>query len=377
MSNVHGAVSALFQPITLGPLQLSNRIVMAPMTRTFSPGYVANDLVAAYYARRAEHEVGLIITEGTCIGHKAANGYPRVPFIYGDDALAGWKKVVDAVHAKGGKIAPQLWHVGAIRKENTGAGPDESVPGYSPSGLIRPGVKNGVAMSKDDIAEVIEAFAQAAEDSKAIGFDAVEVHGAHGYLIDQFFWEGSNQRDDEYGGDLVGRTRFACDIVAAIRKRVGPDFPIIFRFSQWKQQDYNARLCNTPDELAAFLKPLTEAGVDIFHCSTRRFWEPEFEGSDLNLAGWTKKLTGKPVITVGSVGLNASFIDEEKRDMVDGSGVATASIDELGARMAAGEFDMVAVGRALLQDPEWVLKVKAGRYEELQDYDKAALKTLV
>ena len=377
MSNVHGAVSALFQPITLGPLQLSNRIVMAPMTRTFSPGYVANDLVAAYYARRAEHEVGLIITEGTCVGHKAANGYPRVPFIYGDDALAGWKKVVDAVHAKGGKIAPQLWHVGAIRKENTGAGPDESVPGYSPSGLVRPGVKNGVAMSKEDIAEVIEAFAQAAEDSKAIGFDAVEVHGAHGYLIDQFFWEGSNQRDDEYGGDLVGRTRFACDIVAAIRKRVGPDFPIIFRFSQWKQQDYNARLCNTPDELAAFLKPLTEAGVDIFHCSTRRFWEPEFEGSDLNLAGWTKKLTGKPVITVGSVGLNASFIDEEKRDMVDGSGVATASIDELGARMAAGEFDMVAVGRALLQDPEWVLKVKAGRYEELQDYDKAALKTLV
>ncbi len=158
---------------------------------------------------------------------------------------------------------------------------------------------------------------------------------------------------------------------------MGPDFPIIFRFSQWKQQDYNARLCNTPEELDAFLKPLVNAGVDIFHCSTRRFWEPEFEGSDLNLAGWTKKLTGKPVITVGSVGLNASFIDEEKRDMVDGSGVATASIDELGARMAAGEFDLVAVGRALLQDPEWVLKVKAGRYDELQDYDKEALKTLV
>ena len=377
MSNIHSAVSALFEPITLGPLHLNNRIVMAPMTRTFSPGYAANDLVAQYYARRAENEVGLIITEGTCVGHKAANGYPRVPFIYGEAALAGWKKVVEAVHAKGGKIAPQLWHVGAIRKENTGAGPDESVPGYSPSGLVRPGVENGVAMSKEDIAEVIEAFAQAAADSKAIGFDAVEVHGAHGYLIDQFFWEGSNQRTDEYGGDLVGRTRFACDIVAAIRKRVGPDFPIIFRFSQWKQQDYNARLCNNSEELAAFLQPLVDAGVDIFHCSTRRFWEPEFEGSDLNLAGWTKKLTGKPVITVGSVGLNAGFIDEEKRDMVDGSGVATASIDELGARMAAGEFDLVAVGRALLQDPEWVLKVKAGRYEELQDYDKEALKTLV
>ncbi len=375
MSNVHGAVSALFEPITLGPLQLSNRIVMAPMTRTYSPGNVPNELVAAYYARRAENEVGLIITEGTCVGHKAANGYPRVPFIYGEDALAGWKKVVDAVHAKGGKIAPQLWHVGAIRKE--GVEPDPSVPGYSPSGMVKAGKENGVAMSKDDIQEVIEAFAQAAEDSKRIGFDAVEVHGAHGYLIDQFFWEGSNQRTDEYGGDLVARTRFACEIVSAIRDRVGPDFPIIFRFSQWKQQDYSARLCETPEELEAFLKPLVEAGVDIFHCSTRRFWEKEFAGSDLNLAGWTKKITGKPVITVGSVGLNASFIDEDKRDMVDASGVATASIDELGQRMAAGEFELVAVGRALLQDPEWVLKVKAGRYDELEDYDKKSLMQLM
>ncbi len=377
MTMTNEAVSALFEPINLGPLQLQNRIVMAPMTRTFCPGNVPNDLVTAYYSRRAENEVGLIITEGTCVNHKASNGYPRVPFIYGDEALAGWKKVVDAVHAKGGKIAPQLWHVGAIRKENTGADPDPSVPGYSPSGLIRPGVENGVAMSKDDIHEVIEAFAQAAEDSKRIGFDAVEVHGAHGYLIDQFFWEGSNQREDEYGGDLVGRTRFACDIVSAIRDRVGPDFPIIFRFSQWKQQDYNARLCDTPEELDAFLKPLVNAGVDIFHCSTRRFWEAEFEGSDLNLAGWTKKLTGKPVITVGSVGLNASFIDEDKRDMVDASGVATASIDELGQRMAAGEFDLVAIGRALLQDPQWVLKVKEGQYDQLQDYSKAALQELV
>ncbi|MEQ3761793.1 MAG: 12-oxophytodienoate reductase, partial [Alcanivorax sp.] len=95
-------LSPLFAPITLGPLTLKNRIVMAPMTRTFSPGNVPNDLNIAYYERRAENEVGLIITEGTCIGHKAANGYARVPFIYGEDALAGWKKVVDAVHAKGG-----------------------------------------------------------------------------------------------------------------------------------------------------------------------------------------------------------------------------------------------------------------------------------
>jgi 2,4-dienoyl-CoA reductase-like NADH-dependent reductase (Old Yellow Enzyme family) len=372
--DIMSTLSPLFAPITLGPLALKNRIVMAPMTRTFSPGNVPNDLNVAYYERRAENEVGLIITEGTCIGHKAANGYARVPFIYGEDALAGWKKVVDAVHAKGGKIAPQLWHVGAVRKE--GVEPDPSVPGYSPSGLFKPGKETGVAMSKDDINDVIEAFAQAAEDSQRIGFDAVEVHGAHGYLVDQFFWEGSNQRDDEYGGDLVARTRFACEIVQAIRERVGPDFPIIFRFSQWKQQDYNARLATTPEELEAFLTPLVNAGVDIFHCSTRRFWEAEFEGSDLNLAGWTKKITGKPVITVGSIGLNASFIDEEKRDMVDASGVAHANIEELATRLGNDEFELVAVGRALLQDPEWVIKVREGRFDELGDYSKKSLMEL-
>ncbi len=367
--------SALFTPITLGKLQLQNRIVMAPMTRTFSPGNIPNDLNVAYYARRAENEVGLIITEGTCVGHKAANGYERVPFIYGEAPLAGWKKVVDAVHAKGGKIVPQLWHVGAIRKD--GVEPDPSVPGYSPSGLVRPEKENGIAMTKQDIADVVQAFAQAAADAQTVGFDGVEVHGAHGYLVDQFLWAGSNQRTDEYGGDAVKRTRFAVEIVQAIRERVGPDFPIIFRFSQWKQQDYDARLAETPEELKAILMPLVEAGVDIFHCSTRRFWEKEFEGSDMNLAGWTKELTGKPVITVGSVGLNSSFIDEEKRDMVDASGVEPASIQNLSDRLAAGEFELVAVGRALLQDPAWVLKVKQGKLDELQDYRKESLMKLI
>lgn len=367
----------LFDSVQLGPLTLKNRIVMAPMTRTFSPGNVPNDKVVAYYARRAENEVGLIITEGTPVGHKAANGYPNVPFMYGEEALAGWKKVVDAVHAKGGKIAPQLWHVGSVRKEGTE--PDKSVPGYSPSGLFKPGKENGIAMSKADIAEVVEAFAQAAEDAKRIGFDAVEVHGAHGYLVDQFFWEGTNQRTDEYGGSLVARTRFAVEIIKAIRARVGAEFPIILRFSQWKQQDYSARLANTPEELKAFLTPLVEAGVDIFHCSTRRFWEKEFEGSDMNLAGWTKELTGKRVITVGSVGLDSSFIDESGSNlgMNVTAGVAAGSIEQLSNRIKQGEFDLVAVGRALLQDPEWVIKVKENRLDELQDFSKDSLMKLI
>jgi 2,4-dienoyl-CoA reductase-like NADH-dependent reductase (Old Yellow Enzyme family) len=374
------SLSPLFQPIELGPLSLKNRIVMAPMTRTFSPGGIPNDLVVAYYERRAENEVGLIITEGTTVDHKAANGYPRVPAFHGTAALAGWKKVVDAVHAKGGKIAPQIWHVGSVRKE--GADPDPSVPGYSPSGLFMPGKKNGIAMSQQDIDDVVAAFAQAAADAKEIGFDAVEVHGAHGYLIDQFFWEGTNQREDSYGGSLVARTKFAAEIVSAIRARVGADFPIIFRFSQWKQQDYDARLAQTPAELTAFLTPLVDAGVDIFHCSTRRYWEKEFENSavdgHLNLAGWTKKITGKPVITVGSVGLNTSFVGAEHGlQMSAKAGIEASSITELAERLDNKEFDLVAVGRALIQDPTWAIKVRDNRLDELQDYSKDSLMQLV
>lgn len=364
--------SKLFESFSTGGLTLKNRTVMAPMTRTFSPNYIPNKEVAQYYRRRAEGDVGLIITEGTFISHKAANGYERVPAIYGAEALAGWKHVVDEVHAAGGKIAPQLWHVGAVRKE--GIGPDQSVPAYSPSGLYKPGAENGVAMSQEDINEVVTSFAQAAADAKAVGFDAIEIHGAHGYLVDQFFWEGTNQRTDSYGGSLENRARFAVEIVQAIRAVVGKDFPIIFRYSQWKQQNYNAKLCQTPEELKTFLMLLSDAGVDIFHASTRRFWLPEFEGSDLNLAGWTKKLTNKPVITVGSVGLDSDFTGEGSVDL---SGTSNPTgINGLLERLNNDEFDLVAIGRALLVDAEWVNKIRNKKEDQISPFNKAALMKL-
>jgi len=365
-------VQALFAPFRLGSLELPTRVVMAPMTRSFSPGGVPNAKVVEYYRRRAAAGVGLIVTEGTTVGHKAANGYPNVPRFYGEDALAGWKQVVDAVHAEGGKIVPQLWHVGNVRR--LGTEPDVSVPGYGPMEKVKDGEVVVHGMTQADIDEVIGAFAQAARDAKAIGMDGVEIHGAHGYLIDQFFWEGSNQRTDSYGGDLAARSRFAIELIQAVRAAVGPDFPIILRFSQWKQQDYTARLVQTPEELGAFLKPLAEAGVDIFHCSTRRFWEPEFEGSDLNLAGWTRKLTGKPTITVGSVGLDGEFL----QFMVKTDKVAEpASIENLLERLNKEEFDLVAVGRALLVDPDWALKVREGREQDILPFSREALNTLV
>jgi 2,4-dienoyl-CoA reductase-like NADH-dependent reductase (Old Yellow Enzyme family) len=370
MSNSNSA--KLFQSFSTGGLTLKNRTVMAPMTRTFSPNNIPSNDVAQYYRRRAEGNVGLIITEGTFISHKAANGYENVPAIFGEEALAGWKHVVDEVHAAGGKIAPQLWHVGSVRKE--GVGPDKSVPGYSPSGLYKPGAPNGVAMCQSDIDEVVASFAQAAADSKAIGFDAIEIHGAHGYLVDQFLWEGTNQRTDEYGGSLENRARFAVEIIAAIRAAVGEDFPIIFRFSQWKQQDYNAKLCQTPAELERLLTLLSDAGVNVFHASTRRFWVSEFEGSDLNLAGWTKKLTDKPVITVGNVGLDADFIGEGNKDL---SGTSNPTgIDELLERLGNNEFDLVAIGRALLVDPDWVNKIGVNAIEEIKPFTKKSLMSL-
>ncbi len=354
----------LFEPFTIKGVTLPNRIVMAPMTRRKCPGNVPGENVAAYYRRRAEGGVGLIITEGVFIEHKAANGYDGVPNMYSDEALAGWRHVVDEVHAAGAKIMPQIWHVGAQRQ--LGTEPDREVPGYAPSAIATGEREVPVEMSRQDIDDCIAAFAAAAANAKACGFDGVEIHGAHGYLIDQFFWQRSNRRSDEYGGGFDQRNRFAKDVVEAVRQAVGPDFIVVFRFSQWKIDDYETKIAETPEQLERFLKTLSDAGVDVFHCSTRRFWQPEFEGSALNLAGWAKKLSGKPAITVGSIGL----------DDPSWAGANSTGIDELIERLAAGEFDLAAVGRQLLSEPEWPLKVRQDRYAEIAPYTRKSLSGL-
>ncbi len=339
---------------------------MAPMTREHSPDGVPGNDVAEYYARRAKADVGLIITEGTTINRAGASNDPNIPNFHTEKALAGWKNIVDQVHAESGKIAPQLWHVGMVRKPGTGPNPDAKSD--SPSGITHTGKQVLDAPSESEVADMIMAYAEAAGKAADLGFDCVEIHGAHGYLIDQFFWEGMNIRSDKYGGSLENRTHFGAEVVREIRKAVGPDMPIILRWSQWKQQSYDSKLAKTPAELEKFLGVLVDAGVDIFHCSTRRFWEPEFEGSDLNLAGWAKKLTGCATITVGSVGLSTDFIST----LVQQKNATQRSLDDLMERLEQGEFDLVAVGRALLQDPLWAQKVKQGRMDELSDYDPAA-----
>lgn len=361
----------LFKPFDLKTLHLKNRIVMAPMTRSFSPNGIPTDEVAAYYRKRAAGEVGLILSEGTVIDRPSSSNDANVPHFYGQQSLQGWQKVIDSVHEAGGAMGPQIWHMGIMDNHHSGWTPAQPFEG--PSGLNRPGNRNGNTMTDADIADTIAAFGKAAADAKQLGFDCVELHGAHGYLIDQFFWEGTNERTDKYGGKtLVERSRFAIEVIKEVRKQVGEEFALIIRLSQFKPSKYDNKLVTTPAEMEAWLTPLADAGVDIFHCSQRRFWEPEFEGSDLNFAGWAKKLTGKATITVGSIGLTGEFLAA-----FAGESSQPSSLDELLRRFDRGDFDLVAVGRPILADADWVKKIKEQRTDELKGFTKEALYQLL
>lgn len=366
------ADQVLNRPFTLGSTKLPNRLVMAPMTRSHSPGGVPGPDVAAYYARRAAAGTGLILTEGTYIGHPTAGESDSVPRFDGQDQLEGWAHVAHRVHAAGAAIMPQLWHIGIQRP--AGAPPFSHAPSVGPSGIALDGTPNaGTPLNLNDIDAIIGSFAQAAHQAEHLGFDGVELHGAHGYLIDQFLWQRTNHRTDTYGGDPLSRTRFAADIVAAVREQVCPDFPVLLRFSQWKADHYDAQIAPTPQDLQKILEPLAEAGVDAFHASERRYWQPAFPEADpaLNLAGWAKKLTGTPTITVGSVGLDSVFTPNTlSKD------AHTTGIDPLLDRLEHEEFDLVAVGRALLADPAWAQKVLTGHLQDLIPYTKDALRTL-
>lgn len=252
-----------------------------------------------------------------------------------------------------------------------GAPPWPEAPVLGPSGLDLDGKPHGRTMTLAEIDETIDAFARSARLAQQAGFDGVEIHGAHGYLVDQFLWDRTNRREDDWGGSLAARSRFAAGIVAAIRRAVGPDYPVILRFSQWKGGHYDARPWATPDELRAALQPMVDAGLSAFHVSTRRYHEPGFEGSPLTLAGWTRQLFGLPVIAVGSVGLQAPYIRGAAAP-AESTGIGTVP-----ALMAAGEFDLIAIGRALLGDPRWVAKLRDPREGPQLGYDPEFQKTLI
>jgi 2,4-dienoyl-CoA reductase-like NADH-dependent reductase (Old Yellow Enzyme family) len=355
-------LDALFTPFSCGALRLANRFVMSPMTRSFSPGNLLSGEAPSYYARRARGGAALVVTEGTAIPHKVAHQDATIPNFYGG-SMAIWRETAERVHVAGGAIFAQLWHTGLFRNRAETLNPEDL--SFAPSQV---GKEEVHPMTESDIAEVVEAYAQGAENARAVGFDGIEIHGAHGYLPDQFFWPSTNKRSDGFGGPIENRVRFAVSAVAEIRRRTAPDFPIMFRFSQWKATRYDYKLARTPQELERWLCPLAEAGVDIFDASTRRFWEPEFEGSPLNLAGWAKKVTGKASMTVGSVGLKNPLEVGAIGDM------PTAALSISGLRMLVemferGDFDLVALGRVILTNPDWPNLVKRGQFDQLRPYD--------
>lgn len=364
----------LFRPFSCRGLRLRNRIVMAPMTREAAPGGLPTPEMAAYYAARAAGGAGLILTEGSPPCDAGAFS-DRVPAFHDRAALPGWRAIVEAVQARGAAIFLQLWHVGAFDPSLIGM-QDAATPRrrLGPSGLAAPGRPFGAAMGEADIAATLESYAGAAARARALGFDGVEVHAAHGYLPDQFFWAGTNRRRDRYGGDIGARSRFAAELVAGIKARAGADFPVSLRISQWKQLDYAARLAHNPQELAAWLEPLVEAGVDLFHVSTRRFWDPGFDGSPLTLAGWVRRLTARPVIAVGSVTLGNDFKSGQGKIAAP---AAPEQIALLSQALERGEFDLIAVGRAMLANPDWADKVRAGDLAGLAGFSRGHLDRLV
>ena len=226
-------MSTLFSPIQVGDIHAANRVVMAPLTRNRAPGAIPTPLMATYYTQRADpvHGAGLIITEATAISHQG-QGYSDVPGIWSDEQVAAWKPVTAAVHAAGGKIVMQLWHVGRVSHVNLQPG---GQPPVAPSAitaktktvLIQDGVPTFVdtsaprALDGAELPGIVQDYRRAARNAMAAGFDGVEVHGANGYLLDQFLRSGSNHRTDAYGGSIENRARLLLEVMQAVCNEIG------------------------------------------------------------------------------------------------------------------------------------------------------------
>jgi 2,4-dienoyl-CoA reductase-like NADH-dependent reductase (Old Yellow Enzyme family) len=361
-------LSKLFTPFRLGSLSLPNRFVMPGMQRGWVRDGAPSPELASYYRRRVEGGVGLIIAESSAVDHSSSTVQPAACWLNPHTAGA-WSRCVDAVRDASGHFLMQLWHEGGRRNAADGLA-------LSPSGLSHPGHPNGRAATRAELGEIRDAFVRSALIAQSIGADGVEVHACHGYLLDQFLWAATNTRDDGYGGEAIAdRARFPAEIVASIRAACGPDFVISFRFSQWKEHDYEAKVAATPDDLGVLLGMLRAAGANSLHASTRRFWVPEWPGSEMGLAGWTRRLGGLPTITVGSVGLDRDVMASFMEDGEAASRVR-ASMQELAERFERQEFDLVAVGRGLISDPDWVKKVRDGQYDAVRTFQKADIASL-
>lgn len=325
-------MTSLFEPVALGGLHLPNRVVMAPLTRlrAADPVHVPNALMAEYYVQRAS--AGLIVSEGVPVSPDGV-GYPNVPGLWSDPQVAGWRVVTDAVHAAGGRIVAQLWHVGRISHPDLLGGRQPVAPSAIAANgnvsLLRPQRPYVVPreLSLDAIGEVVKAFGRAAANAKAAGFDGVTLHAANGYLLDQFLQTGTNHRTDAYGGPVAHRARLLCEVADAVAAVWGPQYVGVHLAP--RSPSYSMSDANPAETFGHVARELGKRGLGyLFVRETRG------EGALLPLL---KRAFG------GAIVANDGF----DRD------AAQAVLDD-------GHADAVAFGRAYIANPDLVERLRRG-----------------
>ncbi|BBB70209.1 NADH:flavin oxidoreductase (plasmid) [Undibacterium sp. YM2] len=345
----------LFDPLRVGRMWLKNRLAVAPMTRVSATDTgCATHQMARYYSSFAEGGFVLIITEGIYTDTAYSQGYWKQPGLSDDIQRDSWVKVVEGAHQNGGYIIAQLMHAGALAQGNPYRDDTVAPSAVKPKGQQMefyrgkgdyplPG-----AMTHDEIAETIHGFAAAAVRAKDAGFDGVEIHGANGYLLDQFLSEGTNLRDDEYGGNIERRLRLMIEVVRAVRMAVGVEITVGLRISQAKVNDFTHKWRNAEIEAALIFGTLAKLPIDYIHTTEFEAWKSAF-GDGLSLATLARKYTCIPVIANGSL-----------HDPVRAADL-----------LASGQADAISLGRGALTHADWPARVSRG--SALADFDRAIL----
>ena len=342
---------ALFSKLTIYNLHLKNRIALAPMTRTSaSENGVPTEDMLRYYTRYAQGGFGLIITEGTYPDQAYSQGYLNQPGIANQQHIAGWRKIIDSVHEAGAKIFCQLMHAGALSQGNIykqkAAGPSAVRPKGEQLGFYGGEGQYPIPeeMSREDIQQAIEGFAQATLNAREAGFDGVEIHGANGYLLDQFLTDYTNQRTDQYGGSTENRVRLLIEVIQACRQAVGQDYPIGIRVSQSKVNDYTHKWADKEDDAKIIFSRLGAAGLDFLHVTEYKVYAPAFSEEGPTLAALAKRWSKLPIFANGSLD-------------------APAAAENM---IIQGDVDVVAIGKAALANKDWANR--AARGEQLQEF---------
>ncbi|MFJ6077132.1 NADH:flavin oxidoreductase [Pseudarthrobacter sp. NPDC092419] len=335
----------LWAPLRLGSTELENRVALSPMTRVSATedGH-ATEKMAAYYEAYARGGFSLLVTEGIYPDTAYSQGYLFQPGIATEEQAQSWTKVVDRVHAAGARIFAQLMHAGAQAQGNrfvdSSVGPSAVAPKGEQLAFYRGEGPYPVPaeITREQMDKVREGFVRAALHAKEAGFDGVEIHGANGYLIDQFLTHYLNQRTDEYGGSTENRVRFAAEISRAVREAVGPDMTVGIRISQAKVSDNDHRWSGGIEEAKVIFSTLGATGIDFIHTTEYRASAPAFGDSGPSLAALAKQYAGVPVIA------NGNLDDPE----------AAAAL------LRDGTADVVALGKAALANRNWPHRVRNG-----------------